>query len=427
MPINWAPLNKFADAYQKMGVSKQAKERQEQLDYLKKLQVLKEVRPYYSDKQMEEMAVGLGDDGPPIPVPQLKKEVDAYEKSYDKKRGSLQAEAEFPGLKKADPDWRGGDLRELEERAGFGPTKVTPTIRGTEDYQTRVDAERAEITAAKGQVTDTQKDIKRRIKALPKVEELTAQDPNRAYSRGWKINDDRSVFKEFDTGAPVKMQHWTKGMGKRGNPKQLALIGGLFRDSKQILDLLEDPEVKESMGGFLEGGFLNQIKGKTVNTIRRMLQERGFSTKPKVMEVIARIHTFASEKRHDLLGAAVTPTEFRSVRGWLAEAGDTYPLLLEKMKLFASEGEERLREWVGMYDREFNFSEVYDAFGLTRFPEREGPPGPPRPAVEPPPAPAKAPQTSGYVEGQTYPGAEGTSAIYRGKNPEGKDLWQIQP
>lgn len=85
------------------------------------------------------------------------------------------------------------------------------------------------------------------------------------------------------------------------------------------------------------------------------------------MEVISRIQEYASEKRNQLLGAAVTEYEMKSVQPWLLDASDTFDIVLNKVGIARAEGEQALRRWLDIYKDQANMAPIYKAFGIDRF------------------------------------------------------------
>jgi hypothetical protein len=220
---------------------------------------------------------------------------------------------------------------------------------------------------AEGGKTEKEREVITRRNALPKIEELASKNPMAAYKRGWRMNDDGTVFTRLDTGAPEKLKNFDKALGKRGMTKAIKTAGEQWDDAVELKQLLRDPEVKTILNQMDEAGLWDRFKGKWSNTARKWLQSHGYGNNTKIATAVARMQRMASNERKAYLGTAVTLNELRSVTGWMPDAGDSYSEMLNKVDLIEKEGEEVFTRFLDLYKDTANMAPFYEAFGIDRF------------------------------------------------------------
>ena len=185
------------------------------------------------------------------------------------------------------------------------------------------------------------------------------------------MNDDGTPFVELGTNAAVKLPTFDKVLGKRGMTRAVLETGEHLDDAKEVAALLKDPEVAKALNEANSDGMWDIAKGTWSNKIRGWLQTRGFARNNKVTETIIRMGRMASVDRKKFLGTAVTARELRSVRSWLPDIGDSFPLMVAKVNVAVKEGTQAFNRFLDTYKNQANMSPFYKAFGINRFGENE--------------------------------------------------------
>lgn len=247
-----------------------------------------------------------------------------------------------------------GIAKEIFDLTGEKPRDVKQIQKFKQDTALLTKEERSTIT---------------RRDALPKIQAIP---PEEAYERGWKMNDDGSVFTELDTGAPVRLPSFEKVMGKRGMTKAVLAAGEHADDAKEVQALMADPTVASALNEANNAGMWDIARGAWSNKIRGWLQRRGLATNSKVTEAVVRMGRLASRSRKEFLGTAVTATELRSVQSWLPSIGDSFSLMLQKVGVAADESDEIFTRFLDVFKNQANMSPFYRAFGINRFGQAEG-------------------------------------------------------
>jgi len=219
-------------------------------------------------------------------------------------------------------------------------------------------------------LTEKETGLELRKKALPVISKI---DPNEAYGRGWKMNDDGSVFTEIDTGAPVKLPTFEKVMGKRGMTMAVIGVGDFYQDAKDIQTSLKDPEVAKVLGAANKAGYWDVAKGTWKNSINGWLLKNGYGFNTKTTQTVIKMGKLASQQRKEFLGTATSVAELGTVRSWMPEIGDNYELMTAKINFAASEGKEDLMNFLESYKDIANMSPFYDRFGIDRFNAKASP------------------------------------------------------
>jgi len=212
--------------------------------------------------------------------------------------------------------------------------------------------------------TEKERDLKMRKEALSMINKAT---PEEAYSRGWKMNDDGTVFTELDSNAPVKLPSFEKLMGKRGMTMAVLTAGEQYDDAVQIWNLLQDTEVKGALGAAKNAGMWDIAIGSWSNKINGWLQKNGYAYDSKTTQAIIRMGRLASRERKEFLGTAVSAGELQSVRSWMPDIGDSYELMIAKIRVVKDEGKEVFKRFLDTYKNEANMAPFYSAFGIKRF------------------------------------------------------------
>ena len=211
--------------------------------------------------------------------------------------------------------------------------------------------------------TEKEREDKRNKGFVKKISELSPQD---AYSRGWKMNDDGSVFQTVD-GAPIKLPDFDKKLGKRGMTKAIMTVGEQYDDASELWTLLQNEKVKNALSMADNAGLWNRATGSWNNRIGLWLKKTGLSEDSDVSTAITRMQRMASADRKEFLGTAVTVNELRTVQAWLPNAGDSYPAMINKIRLIRQEGKQQFVRFLDVYKDIANMSPFYKAFGIDRF------------------------------------------------------------
>ena len=208
------------------------------------------------------------------------------------------------------------------------------------------------------------------IREQEAVESIIAGGAEEAYMKhGYKVNEDQTLYIDPVTNAPVKLPHWSKVMGKRGQFETARKMGEAWDDTKELMVLLKDPEVARNLKLAESEGFWNRVGGKFKNTIGHWLQKKGLSVNSPTATAVARIQRFASEERKKFMGTAVTEMEIKSALAWMPSASDSLDTILNKVELMDKEAGQSFRRFLDLYKDDANMSSFYKAFGLTRFGE----------------------------------------------------------
>ena len=189
------------------------------------------------------------------------------------------------------------------------------------------------------QLTLSEREIMRRKAATKRLEEM---DPEEVYmTHGFKVNEDKTLYKDPVNDAPVKLPPFHKVMGKRGQIKAAMSLGEQWADAKELLVLLKDPKVKKDLKLAESDGLWNRVGSKWSNQIQLWMQKKGIGRNSKTATAIARMQRLASEERKTFLGTAMTVMEMKGVLGWMPSAGDSLDTMLNKVELMGKEGEQR--------------------------------------------------------------------------------------
>ena len=263
--------------------------------------------------------------------------------------------------------------RQAKRLAAIEERRVPPAVRRLLKYQYFLDEgrkpEEAKVLAG---VTDEDFEQARIYEVLPKIMEEARRDPFATYARGYRMTRDGRLYIDPVTGLPVKLKEWPEVVGKRVGVDKGRILGEFRDDAKELVALLNDPEVRAAMGKVFSGeeGWLKtlgDIRNKTANWIKLQLHKAGISVSPKVAETIIRIQALASEERHRLLGAAVTAMEMESVTPHLPAADDSWDVIVDKINWFAHEADQEFLRWLDMYRDVANMAPWYKAFDLDPF------------------------------------------------------------
>lgn len=203
--------------------------------------------------------------------------------------------------------------------------------------------------------------------ALPRIQSIADEDPNRAYGMGYRMNDDGSVYTDIVSGAPEKLRPADKVLGKRGQVKAIMAAGEQANDAKQVISAISDPEVMTGLRAAENAGMWDTASGAWSNKVRGWLQRNGYAMKGKTAQAIIRMQRYASAERKKFLGTAVTRSELKTIRGWMPSDGDTFDLMVEKMNIASSESDEVFKRFLDVYKNQADMSSFYDAFGIKRF------------------------------------------------------------
>ncbi|MBI9081920.1 MAG: hypothetical protein JEY79_19540, partial [Pseudodesulfovibrio sp.] len=180
-------------------------------------------------------------------------------------------------------------------------------------------------------------------------------------------------------------------------------MGEARDDAKELLALLEDPEVSANFGSFYNDvGFSGRSLEAIENKLKKWAQTKGIGRNDKTYEAIQRMARMASEERKRFLGVAITAPELQTVLGWLPDAGDSLSVMLNKAKFLGFEADQEFRRFLDLYKNEVDMSPWYKSFGIKRFDTDSKPgrkPGQPNPATGQP-----STATGGGRLEQKYPG-----------------------
>ena len=219
------------------------------------------------------------------------------------------------------------------------------------------------------QPTKDERSDARLKEALPNLIEAAAQDPNKAHTYGYRMNDDGTVWVDKISGLPYKKRPFDKVTGKRANMKIIMNLGELHDDAREVNKLLGDDGVKRGLGAFYSSriGLPGRISSKWKNTVNRWLAENGYGDNSKTAEVVYRLQNMASEERKEKLGTAVTKTELQTILAWIPNAGDNYQQILSKMNVATHESGQHFRRYLNVFDWEGDMSPFYKQFDIQRF------------------------------------------------------------
>ena len=195
---------------------------------------------------------------------------------------------------------------------------------------------------------------------------LGSVDPMEAYRSGYRMNEDGTAYRD-PQGKPQKLEPASKVL-KRGTTVALQRAGELYDNTGEISDLLRDPEV-DAILGQADETFLGQMKDMTQSALTKFLQGRGVGQAAidKVVDVNTRMQRLASQERKAFAGTAVSASELKSLTPWLPDAGDSYKVKLDKVRVAKEEGEQEFRRYLDLYKNQADMSGYYDAFGIDRF------------------------------------------------------------
>ena len=279
------------------------------------------------------------------------------ERGIDPETGEVIVEAEYKPTSVKEKSWKTEDdegnvyiVKQNED----GTLNVTKAPGGQIGKKSKV---------TQGTGAERQRDI--RIAKMPEYQALAREDPNKAYEKGIRLEDDGTVFVDA-YGAPVILpSHATKL--KRGVLKGALAAGEQRDDAFELQELLVKPEVSQTLRKEIDSGLIDRIKGMTFNQLRKWMQGRGISEDSDTGTAIGRMQRMASEERKYFLGAAITETELKTVLGWMLNAGDSYDTMINKLNVIVHEADEQFIRFLDIYKNDVNMSPFYKAFGIDRF------------------------------------------------------------
>jgi hypothetical protein len=363
---------------------------------------------------MEEMAI-MTPAGPWVPGAKLPSAFEkARQTALGKGTGEAQADVLYPktpeGLKPTPAD-------ALIEQMMYGeqwlalPEPAKANIRASGEYLKK----KQQIKRSLENLTEAEKDIMANKARLPFLKETLANEgPNAVNNLGWKMTDEGEIFIDKH-GAPVQLPPFYEGMGKRGGPTALRELAQNRDDAFELLELLKDEDVARELGRVVKSSTLwGQIGNVARNKLRTWLIKKGIAAgSPKTLDAIIKLSYMASKTRHELLGAAVTTSEMRSVRAWLLSPGDSYELMMRKLAHLAHESDEDFINFVKLYEPSNDMSMAYRAWGLERFPSVR----PPIPSGVPSGVPPH------YKSSRT---AGGKKVWHDPSDPDNKSKWLVE-
>lgn len=204
-------------------------------------------------------------------------------------------------------------------------------------------------------------------KNVPILEEMASKNPMSVYREKYRMNDDGTLYKSFDTGLPEKLPDFDKKLGKRGMVTAILQAGEHWDDAKELKTLLDAPSVAKDLRAAEQEDLWDRVKGRWSNRINQWMAKNGISKNSKTATAIRRMQKMASDERKRFLGSAVTATELESVLAWMPDAGDSYDAMINKINLIAVEGQQTFKRFLDVYKNEADMSPFYDAFGIDRF------------------------------------------------------------
>jgi hypothetical protein len=256
----------------------------------------------------------------------------------------------------------GGDAGAEDKRTEF--FKKIDRINELRALDQRTEAQEFELNA----ITDSLQTAKIRNQQYSKdqlramLPNLQQMDSHEAFRQGFRMKDDGSLWTDVE-GLPVELPSFDEKMGKRTNVKELLEIGEMRDDLVQAEDLLKNPELFNEARELWD----NEVRSMTTNTFRKWMQNRGINPFSPLGELMIRVQRISSDERKRMMGTAVTKIELESALAWLPEASDGWPEMTQKIKVAASEADERLYRWLNSFKHIANMAPFYDAFGLDRF------------------------------------------------------------
>jgi hypothetical protein len=197
----------------------------------------------------------------------------------------------------------------------------------------------------------------------PRLIQWAAEDPNRVYDMGFRMNDDGTVYLD-ENGLPKKLLDPTDVLGKRKNVELFKTLGKVRDDAMEVLELMtRHPEMRARISRDIG----KPLESMTVNSLKKWIQSKGAQADPLARELIWRVEKFASDERRETIGSQMTSHEIKRITPWLPDAGDSMGQLLSKINLTAHEADEEMFFWLDMHKNTANLSDYYRAFNLDRF------------------------------------------------------------
>ena len=249
-----------------------------------------------------------------------------------------------------------GSTRDRHEKVDGRWYKNTEEFDG--ESWTKVDSRPLYKTSA------TERLDEKRIGAISKLEDLP---PMKAYSQGWRMEDDGRLYIDAATGAPEKLKPFTNTLGKRANMKIIKQVGEHVDDSLEVYIGLQDATVQDDLKQAQADGMWDKVEGRWSNAVKAWMMRNGISGNSKTFKTIMHMQRMASEQRKTMLGTAVTATELQSILAWMPNAGDSYETMTGKITLAAEEGYEEWKRWLDINKDTSNMAPFYNAWGLNRF------------------------------------------------------------
>ena len=216
--------------------------------------------------------------------------------------------------------------------------------------------------------TGPERDRALRMSKLDEYRTLAKENPNNAYEKGIRLEDDGTVYLDA-YGAPEILPPAHEVLGKRSMVNAIMQAGEHYDDAVELKELLKDPEVAANLKKAEDSGYWDRTKGTWNNRIFKYLRGLGITEDSKTATAIGRMQMMASIERKKYLGSAVTIPELKTITTWLPEANDSYDTMVNKINLIAKEGEQAFTRFLDFYKNQGNMTPFYKAFGIKRFSE----------------------------------------------------------
>ncbi len=253
-----------------------------------------------------------------------------------------------------------GDIKEYYDLTGKMPTSW-------DDIKQMKTASRPDP-----QPTLSERENVRLRAAVDKLSVQAQKDPNKFFeNNNFRMNNDGSLYLDPVTAAPIRLDSFYKGTGKRGNIKAMMALGEQWDDAKELSGLLELPDVQQNLKQADDAGIWDRARGKWGNTVNKWMQNSGIAKNSNTATAIARIQRMASDERKRFMGTAVTDSEITSALAWMPNAGDSFDTMVNKTNLMGQEAEQAFRRWISTFEKDVDMSPFYKAFGIKRFAEDE--------------------------------------------------------
>ena len=207
------------------------------------------------------------------------------------------------------------------------------------------------------------------------VKTLETMGANEAYRSGYRVEDNGKIYLAPDTQRPEKLPNFTDEMSKRGAVASLEATANLWQDTKELDELLRDPEVAKNLKKVTELGKNSPVwdrwTGSVSNSVRAWMTKNKIAGNSKTADALRLTQMMASEKRKEFLGSAVTETELKTILGWMPSPGDSWDDMIGKNNLMMSQGRQTIENYLNIYKDVANMSPFYRAFGFERVPTKK--------------------------------------------------------